>query len=77
MPESHNEKRLVLRLLGVVVGMFAFGFALVPLYDVFCEITGANGKTAGKFTVSQVQKIDRQRLVTIQFLTNNYADMPW
>ena len=77
MPESHNEKRLVLRLLGVVVGMFAFGFALVPLYDVFCEITGVNGKTAGKFTVSQVQKIDRQRLVTIQFLTNNNADMPW
>jgi cytochrome c oxidase assembly protein subunit 11 len=24
--------------------MFAFGFALVPLYDVFCEVTGINGK---------------------------------
>jgi cytochrome c oxidase assembly protein subunit 11 len=77
MSEAHNEKRLVLRLLGVVVGMFAFGFALVPLYDVFCEITGANGKTAGKFTVTQAQKIDKQRVVTIQFLTNNNADMPW
>lgn len=77
MSESNNEKRLVLRLLGVVVGMFAFGFALVPLYDVFCEITGANGKTAGKFTVTEAQKIDKQRVVTIQFLTNNNADMPW
>jgi cytochrome c oxidase assembly protein subunit 11 len=77
MTESRNEKRLVLRLLGVVVGMFAFGFALVPLYDVFCEITGANGKTAGKFTVTQAQEIDEQRLVTIQFLTSNNGDMPW
>jgi cytochrome c oxidase assembly protein subunit 11 len=25
--------------------MFGFGFALVPLYDVFCDITGLNGKT--------------------------------
>ena len=72
-----NEKRHVLRLLGVVVGMFAFGFALVPLYDVFCEITGANGKTAGQFTVTEAQEIDEERLVTIQFLTSNNADMPW
>ena len=73
----HNQKRHVLRLLGVVVGMFTFGFALVPLYDVFCEITGANGKTAGQFTVTEAQEIDKQRLVTIQFLTSNNADMPW
>ena len=25
--------------------MFGFGFALVPLYDVFCDVTGINGKT--------------------------------
>jgi cytochrome c oxidase assembly protein subunit 11 len=77
MSEVHNEKRHVLRLLGVVVGMFAFGFALVPLYDVFCEITGANGKTAGQFTVTETQEIDKERLITIQFLTSNNADMPW
>ncbi len=33
----------------LVVLMFGFGFALVPLYDVFCEVTGLNGKTAGKY----------------------------
>ena len=27
--------------------MFLFGFALVPIYDVFCEITGLNGKVTG------------------------------
>ena len=28
----------------IPIGMFAFGFALIPLYDVFCEVTGLNGK---------------------------------
>ena len=39
------NRRLTLKLLGVAVFMFGFGFALVPLYNAFCEITGLNGKT--------------------------------
>ncbi len=77
MRESKKEQRHILRLMGVVVGMFAFGFALVPLYDVFCEITGANGKTAGQYTITEPQEVDEQRIVTIQFLTTNNAGMPW
>jgi len=77
MTEAGQEKRLILRLVGVVLGMFAFGFALVPLYDVFCEITGANGKTAGRYTIAEVQEVDTSREITIQFLTDTNADMPW
>lgn len=44
-PASHN--RLIGRLLLMVAGAFAFAFALVPLYNVLCEATGFNGKTAG------------------------------
>ena len=33
--------------------MFGFGFALVPLYDVFCDITGLNGKT-GRVEASEI-----------------------
>jgi cytochrome c oxidase assembly protein subunit 11 len=40
-----STKALLVKLALVVVGMFGFGFALVPLYDVFCEWTGLNGKT--------------------------------
>ena len=36
-----------LKLVSLVLGMFCFGFALVPIYDVFCEITGLNGKVSG------------------------------
>ena len=40
-----STKALAVRLLVLAVAMFGFGFLLVPLYDVFCEITGFGGKT--------------------------------
>jgi len=70
---SKTVKQLIL----VVVGMFGFGFAMVPLYDVLCEVTGFNGKTAGKYTATEVQSVREDRLVTIQFLASNNANMPW
>ena len=39
-----DAKKTLRKLLIAVPLMFAFGFALVPLYDVFCEVTGINGK---------------------------------
>ncbi len=61
----------------IVVGMFAFGFALVPLYDILCDITGFNGKTGDKYVVTQPLEVDKDRYVTIQFLANNNGDMSW
>lgn len=72
-----NTKRTTIKLLSVVVGMFAFGFALVPLYDAICEVTGLNGKTNGQYVVDQVERIDENRIVKIQFLTSNNANMSW
>jgi cytochrome c oxidase assembly protein subunit 11 len=46
-------RRLVTRLLMLV--MFAFGFALVPIYDVMCKAFGINGKTGGQYEGSQVR----------------------
>ena len=39
-----DAKKTLIKLVVAVPLMFAFGFALVPLYDVFCEVTGINGK---------------------------------
>ncbi len=72
-----NQGKTVRRLLLVVAGMFAFGFAMVPLYDIICEVTGLNGKTAGQYGAAETQVLREDRLVTIQFLANNNADMPW
>ena len=41
---ADKNRSVVVRLVCASVLMFGFGFALVPLYEVFCEITGLNGK---------------------------------
>ncbi|UCB56274.1 MAG: cytochrome c oxidase assembly protein [Thiotrichales bacterium] len=61
----------------VVIGMFGFGFALVPLYDVFCDLTGINGKTGDQVTLSEGMKVDESRLVEVEFVASVNADMPW
>ena len=39
-PAGKRNRSLAARLVLMAAGSFAFGFALVPLYDVFCEVTG-------------------------------------
>lgn len=75
MNSSRPLHRLVSRLLLLVVLMFAFGFALVPLYTVMCKAFGINGKTGDQYQGSQV--IDESRKVRVQFLSTNSADMVW
>jgi cytochrome c oxidase assembly protein subunit 11 len=72
------NKRIVMRLAIVVLAMFGFGFALVPLYDVFCDITGINGKT-GRIAAQEAsgQKVDEKRLVTVEFLASVNSELPW
>ena len=75
MNTSTPIKRLVLRLSLMVVVMFAFGFALVPIYDVMCKAFGINGKTAGQYEGEQV--VDSSRQVRVQFLATNNINMVW
>lgn len=75
--QTQNENKVMTKkLVVVVVIMIAFGFAMVPLYDVFCQITGLNGKSNG-LAVYQEQEADTSREITVQFMTINKADMPW
>lgn len=74
--QDANPNKTIRQLLFVVVAMFGFGFAMVPLYDIMCEVTGFNGKTAGKYTATTPMEV-QDRFVTVQFLTNNNANMPW
>jgi cytochrome c oxidase assembly protein subunit 11 len=75
---SHANRRVVTRLAVVVLAMFGFGFALVPLYDVFCQVTGLNGKT-GRIELEQAlsEKVDAGRTVTVEFLATVNSELPW
>lgn len=73
---DRKNRKLVRNLLIVVVGMFGFGFALVPLYDVFCKLTGLNGKFAANAQVEQVYVVDNNRVVTVEFITSLNESAP-
>ncbi|HBV76828.1 Cytochrome oxidase biogenesis protein Cox11-CtaG, copper delivery to Cox1 [Vibrio casei] len=75
--QSANNKKLIGYLLFGVVGMFAFGFALVPLYDIMCEQLGINGKTNTVAASSQGIQVDESRLVRVQFMAQVSPNMPW
>lgn len=82
MAEEHtnrpNHGRTALKLCALVVGMFGFGFALVPLYDVLCDITGLGGRTGGQYTYDPADmQRDSSRLVKVNFITNTNGGMPW
>lgn len=69
--------------LGVIaLGMFAFGYALVPMYRAICEATGINVLAIGERqvpgTASKVPantQVDRSRTITVEFDVN--ARGPW
>ena len=74
---NQGSKKTIRTLCFAVLGMFTFSFALVPLYDVFCEVTGLNGKIELRATNNTNIEIDDGRDVSIQFVSHNNEQMPW
>lgn len=74
---KRSNSRVIAWCMAGVVGMFGFGFALVPLYDVFCDITGINGKTGGRYQTDASGDEADTRLIKVQFVAQNGPDMPW
>lgn len=66
---------MLLKLSVVAIGMFGFGFALVPLYQKLCEVTGIN-QVVKRDKVTSTQ-IDSSRLVTIEFDANSRGESSW
>jgi len=86
-PLQRENRSLTLKLLGFAAGAFAFGFALVPLYDVLCEVTGfgnqkllqqassesnAVGAEARARDAAAAVVVDEKRIVTVEFI----AELP-
>ena len=67
---------LLKRLIIISIGMFAFAFALVPLYDVFCYLTGLNGKPSLE-QAQQSSVIEQTRDVSVSFTTHAQSGAPF
>ncbi len=72
-----KNKRLVRKLLWLVTGSLLFAFALVPLYDVLCSVTGLNGKTQNTAAVIAKAKVDSSRWVNVQFTSSVMSGLGW
>ena len=72
------NRKTAIKLVLATTTMFFFGYALIPLYDVFCEVTGLNGKT-GRLSSQEVSQMspDESRLVEVEFVASVGADLPW
>lgn len=75
-PRSGNA-RLGLGLAGVAVGMVGLAFASVPLYDVFCRVTGYGGtpKVVAENTSRQSPATGGE--ITVRFDGSVNRDLPW
>jgi cytochrome c oxidase assembly protein subunit 11 len=77
----HANVNMLGKLVVVVAGMFAFGYALVPMYKAICEFTGINVLAVGEREVSgravlpANTQVDLTRTITVEFDAN--ARGPW
>ncbi len=71
------NRQMLLKLIVISSAMFAFGYALIPMYKVLCEVTGINVVTSkndyGTRAVNAANKntqVDESRLITVEFDSN-------
>lgn len=75
--QQRANRRLALKLAAAALAMFAFGFALVPLYNVFCAATGLNGKTGNEASPAKTLAAPDPRWITVSFNADVMPDLPW
>jgi len=69
-----NTKTLA-KFVVVTLGMFGFGFALVPFYYKICEVTGINA--GAEQSLAKNTQVDNSRWVTLEFDANTNGGLPW
>ncbi len=73
---QRKNAKLVKKLVILALLMFGFGYALVPLYDVLCDLTGQNAKLQGSVEAENQFVVDESREVTIEFVTSINESTP-
>lgn len=77
MTIKNKIKKTTYSLVFFTILMFGFGYAMVPLYDVFCQITGLNGKTQRVVENNLLSEYETDRKVKVRFDANINGDLPW
>jgi cytochrome c oxidase assembly protein subunit 11 len=76
MDLPQQNRKTMRRLILVAVGMFGFGFAMWPLYNVFCDITGLGGR-AIEIAENNDGAVASDRVIKIRFDSNVNSSLGW
>lgn len=79
-PPVAGNRRTAWLLSLLVLGMFGFGFAMVPLYNLICQVTGVQSvalRTADGPDQPAPAQADRSRQITIKFDASVNPRLPW
>jgi cytochrome c oxidase assembly protein subunit 11 len=71
------NRNMTWKLLAIAAGSFGFGFALVPLYNVLCSVTGYGDQAKLLEKVTAIEHPDVNRTVTVEFLTDVASAGEW
>jgi cytochrome c oxidase assembly protein subunit 11 len=74
---QRQNRNMTWKLLAIAAGSFGFGFALVPLYNVLCSVTGYGDQSKLRQQVSAIEHPDVSRTVTVEFLADVASSGNW
>jgi len=75
---KQSDRSLTWKLLAIAAGSFGFAFALVPLYNVICGVTGVGDQSALlRKAKAAAEHPDPNRTITVEFLTNEGGNGEW
>lgn len=73
-----QHHKLLVFLILIAVGMFGFGFALVPIYNSLCKSLGINGKVDLQGPAQKsMGGVDGSRTIMVEFVATNNSSVPW
>ena len=71
---KRSNAATALLLSGLVCGMVGLSFAAVPLYQIFCQVTGLGGTTQVAETLPEKAL---ERVIKVRFNADIESDLPW
>ena len=75
--KKQSDRSLTWKLLAIAAGSFGFAFALVPLYNVICGVTGVGDQSSLLRKAKAVEHLDPNRTITVEFVTNEGGNGEW
>lgn len=74
-----KNRKVLIYASALVVGVFGVTYASVPLYKVFCQMTGFGGTTqrADEEALDRLKPVEDAKPIRVHFSSGSHSHMPW